>query len=124
MPYAVDNVWFQKRLIEAAADRKEFRRQLGIEPDQRVVLFAAKFQRRKRGCLEWIANVACPPLVDQRCPDAGIAADSRRLDKGNIASVNPRTKSHVSLMFHTGAAIPGEHPLLQGGGDKTLAADA
>ena len=49
MPYAVDNVWFQKRLVEAAADRKEFRRQLGIQPDQRVVLFAAKFQPRKRG---------------------------------------------------------------------------
>ena len=49
MPYAVDNAWFQKRLSEAAADRKEFRRRLGIEPDQRVVLFAAKFQRRKRG---------------------------------------------------------------------------
>jgi hypothetical protein len=37
--------------------------------------------------------------------------------KGNIASINPRTKSHVSLMFHTGAAIPGEHPRLRGGGD-------
>lgn len=37
--------------------------------------------------------------------------------KGNLASVNPRTKAHVSLMFHTGAAIPGQHPLLQGGGD-------
>lgn len=37
--------------------------------------------------------------------------------KGNIASFNPRTKGHVSLMFHTGASIPGNHPLLQGGGD-------
>ena len=38
------------------------------------------------------------------------------LYKGNLASFNPRTKAHVSLMFHTGAAIPGDHPLLQGGG--------
>lgn len=37
--------------------------------------------------------------------------------QGNMASFNPRTKAHVSLMFHTGATIPGEHPLLQGGGD-------
>ena len=37
--------------------------------------------------------------------------------EGNMASFNPRTKSHVSLMFHTGASIPGEHPLLEGGGD-------
>lgn len=25
---------------------------------------------------------------------------------GNLASFNPRTKAHVSLMFHTGASIP------------------
>ncbi len=36
--------------------------------------------------------------------------------KGNIASFNPRSKKHASLMFHTGAAIPGEHPVLEGGG--------
>lgn len=37
--------------------------------------------------------------------------------KGNIASFNPRTKKHVSLMFHTGATIPGEYPHLEGTGD-------
>ncbi len=37
--------------------------------------------------------------------------------EGNIASFNPRAKAHVSLMFHTGATIPGDHPLLEGGGD-------
>ena len=37
--------------------------------------------------------------------------------EGNMASFNPRTKAHVSLMFHTGASIPGEHPLLEGGGE-------
>ncbi len=37
--------------------------------------------------------------------------------KGNMASFNPRTKSHVSLMFHTGASIPGDHPRLEGGGE-------
>ncbi len=36
---------------------------------------------------------------------------------GNMASFNPRTKAHVSLMFHTGASIPGDHPILEGGGD-------
>ena len=34
-----------------------------------------------------------------------------------MASFNPRTKAHVSLMFHTGASIPGAHPRLEGGGD-------
>ena len=36
---------------------------------------------------------------------------------GNMASFNPRSKKHVSLLFHTGAAIPGDHPRLVGGGD-------
>lgn len=36
---------------------------------------------------------------------------------GNMASFNPRTKAHVSLMFHTGASIPGNHPRLEGGGE-------
>jgi hypothetical protein len=36
---------------------------------------------------------------------------------GNMASFNPRTKAHVSLMFHTGVSIPGSHPRLEGGGD-------
>ena len=37
--------------------------------------------------------------------------------KGNLVSVQPRAKQFVSLLFHTGASIPGRHPLLEGGGD-------
>ncbi len=37
--------------------------------------------------------------------------------EGNMASFNPRTKSHVSLMFHTGASIPGSFYHLEGGGE-------
>jgi hypothetical protein len=37
--------------------------------------------------------------------------------KGNIASFNPRAKKHTSLMFHTGASIPGDFPHLEGSGD-------
>jgi len=37
--------------------------------------------------------------------------------KGNMASFNPRTKAHISLMFHTGASIPGDHSRLEGGGE-------
>lgn len=39
--------------------------------------------------------------------------------EGNMASFNPRTKSHVSLMFHTGASIPGDFNRLEGGGETT-----
>jgi hypothetical protein len=37
--------------------------------------------------------------------------------EGNMASFNPRTKAHVSLMFHAGASIPGDHPRLEGEGE-------
>ena len=37
--------------------------------------------------------------------------------RGNLASFQPRAKQFVSLLFHTGASIPGDHPLLEGGGD-------
>jgi hypothetical protein len=36
--------------------------------------------------------------------------------EGNLASFNPNSKKHTSLMFHTGAQIPGKFPNLQGGG--------
>lgn len=36
--------------------------------------------------------------------------------EGNIASFNPRSKKHASLMFHTGAEIPGNFPHFEGSG--------
>jgi hypothetical protein len=37
--------------------------------------------------------------------------------KGNLASFFPKSKSHASLMFHTGASIKGDFPSLEGGKD-------
>ena len=37
--------------------------------------------------------------------------------KGNLASIMPGAKAFVSLMFHRGAEIPGDHPELMSGGD-------
>ena len=34
--------------------------------------------------------------------------------KGNLASFFPKSKGHASLMFHTGASIPGDYPSLEG----------
>lgn len=36
--------------------------------------------------------------------------------EGNIASIEPRAKKHVSVLFHQGASLPGKHPKLEGGG--------
>lgn len=37
--------------------------------------------------------------------------------RGNLASFQPRSKRFVSILFHEGASIPGEHPILDGGGE-------
>jgi len=37
--------------------------------------------------------------------------------EGNLASFYPKAQKHASLMFHTGAQIPGSHPRLEGAGD-------
>jgi uncharacterized protein YdhG (YjbR/CyaY superfamily) len=39
--------------------------------------------------------------------------------EGNLASFFPKSRQHASLMFHTGARIPGDHPRLEGGGDTS-----
>lgn len=38
--------------------------------------------------------------------------------KGNIASFFPRAKKNASLMFHTGATIPGDFSILEGDGKE------
>jgi hypothetical protein len=41
---------------------------------------------------------------------------------GNIASFYPKSKQHVSLMFHTGAALPDPTGLLEGEGETSRVA--
>jgi glycosyltransferase involved in cell wall biosynthesis len=47
MPYAVDNEYFRRRSLEAAATQDEFRLELGLDYGRPVILFASKLQRRK-----------------------------------------------------------------------------
>jgi glycosyltransferase involved in cell wall biosynthesis len=48
MPYCVDNAYFQQRCAAAAPLRNRFRAQLGLDQGASVILFASKFQPRKR----------------------------------------------------------------------------
>ena len=77
---------------------------------------------------EWFANYEHPAKDAMLAVREIILGDDRMTEtikwksptfvyRGNMASFNPRTKAHVSLMFHTGASIPGTHPRLEGGGD-------
>jgi hypothetical protein len=36
--------------------------------------------------------------------------------KGNLASIDPKAKRHVAVLFHRGAEIPGDHQLMEGDG--------
>jgi hypothetical protein len=36
--------------------------------------------------------------------------------EGNLASIDPKAKRHVAVLFHRGAEIPGDHPILEGDG--------
>jgi hypothetical protein len=56
-------------------------------------------------------------LADERMTETIKWKSPTFMHEGNMASFNPRTKAHVSLMFHTGASIPGDHPRLQGTGE-------
>ena len=77
----------------------------------------------------WFAKYDNPmKAVMQKVRSIILAADKRMGEcikwksptftyEGNLASFNPRAKAHASLMFHTGAKIPGKHPRLEGGGN-------
>lgn len=66
MPYAVDNDFFQRKSLEAAPRREEFRREMGLEPGRPVILYAAKFHDWKRGIdlIEAFIRLAPAPGVD------------------------------------------------------------
>jgi uncharacterized protein YdhG (YjbR/CyaY superfamily) len=84
---------------------------------------------RRKEVDAWFARYENPmkPVV-QRIRAIVLGAD-RRMDecikwqaptftyRGNLASFFPKSKQHASLMFHTGAHIPGDHPRLEGGGN-------
>ena len=51
MPYAVDNMHFRNRSLEAASGRAALQAELHLEPSRPVILFASKLQERKR-CID------------------------------------------------------------------------
>jgi glycosyltransferase involved in cell wall biosynthesis len=53
MTYAVDNEFFQSEARKASPRREQLRAELGLEPGRPVILFASKFQPRKR-CLDLV----------------------------------------------------------------------
>jgi glycosyltransferase involved in cell wall biosynthesis len=48
MPYCVDNEFFAERAREARASREQLRRELQLGPGNSIILYASKFEPRKR----------------------------------------------------------------------------
>ena len=80
---------------------------------------------------EWFAGQQDNPLVDslQLAREIILDSDDRVEEsikwktptfayEGNIVSFTLGAKNFVSLMFHSGASIPGDHPRLEGDGKQ------
>ena len=74
----------------------------------------AAYEHPLRSAMERVREII---LSDERMTETINWKSPKFVYRGNMTSFNPRTKAHVSLMFHTGASIPGDHPRLEGGGD-------
>jgi glycosyltransferase involved in cell wall biosynthesis len=48
MPYAVDNEFFQQQIAQVQPDRERLREELRLKRHRPIILFASKFQSRKR----------------------------------------------------------------------------
>ena len=48
MPYCVDNAFFASRATQALPEREQLRGELGLEPGRPIILYASKFEPRKR----------------------------------------------------------------------------
>ena len=87
---------------------------LKMDKNPEVDAWFEQYDHPMKAAMERVREII---LSDERMTETIKWKSPTFMYKGNMASFNPRTKAHVSLMFHTGASIPGKHPRLQGGGD-------
>lgn len=88
MPYAVDNLYFQKRCQTASVSREAFRASLGILPGCPVILFASKLETRKH-CDDLLRayKLILPSVPDTSIPHLIIVGDGQeRANLENLAA--------------------------------------
>ncbi|KIL97827.1 glycosyl transferase group 1 family protein [Paramagnetospirillum magnetotacticum MS-1] len=99
VPYAVDNAAFAAGA--AAADLAGLRRELGIPEDSQVVLFAGKFQRRKRPdlLLDAWERMAAPRPVLLMVGDGEMRAELEARRATGIVFAGFRNQSELPALY-------------------------
>lgn len=113
MPYTVDNEYFQRKCDEAAECREEFRRSLGLEPGRPVVLFAGKFQQRKRAIdlIGAVIALQSTTLPVQLQPYLLLAGDGELRPQLEAAAAKTGNDSIRFLGFQNQSALPALYDL-------------
>jgi len=83
---------------------------------QDVDAWMAQYDNPQKASVQRIREIVM--AVDERMEEVIKWQAPTFMYKGNLASFFPKAKAHASLMFHTGAGIPGDFPHLEGDGDK------
>jgi hypothetical protein len=85
---------------------------MAVNPE--VEVWLAEYEHPAKDAVLAVRDII---LSDERIEETIKWKSPTFMYKGNLASFNPNTKAHVSLMFHTGAKIPGDFSRFEGSGD-------
>lgn len=103
MPYAVDNAFFQEMSCAASGTREQLRRELQLEPDRPIILFASKLLARKR-CIDLVE--AYLQLLARRGTNAGSRPQPYLLIVGD-GEERPQIEARVRQTNAAGVRILG-----------------
>jgi glycosyltransferase involved in cell wall biosynthesis len=108
--YAVDNEFFRRESARAKESREEFRRSLGLDPGQPVILFASKLQTRKR-CIDLVdaylqLATSSPPdripyllIVGDGEERAALESRAQEAPPGNIRFLGFRNQTELPRLY-------------------------
>jgi glycosyltransferase involved in cell wall biosynthesis len=107
VPYCVDNAFFAERAREAAANREALRAALGLEAGRPIILFASKFEARKRPddllhAYERLAEGAAAPyllLAGDGEMRPGLEAEARAKGLAGVRFLGFRNQSELPSLY-------------------------
>jgi glycosyltransferase involved in cell wall biosynthesis len=109
-PHSIDVDRFSKEHERFEAGAKIWRQQLGITADKQVLLFAGKFERKKRPIelMERCLNLDLPDLVVIMAGDGELGSEVRRraASSPDLFRVLPfQNQSHMPIVYRLGDAF-------------------